>query len=90
MIRDFRDENFPVIPGNPGFSSDFRGFPEWVFEKEKKIFFFLVKITPQFILSPLKCKSVNPKTLKLHLQSIKLQKSFYSSNFFSFTCAVML
>jgi hypothetical protein len=26
-----RDENFLGIPGNPCFSSDFRGFPEWVF-----------------------------------------------------------
>jgi hypothetical protein len=27
----FRDDNFPGIPGNPFFSSDFWGFPEWVF-----------------------------------------------------------
>jgi hypothetical protein len=47
-------------------------------------------MTPQFILSTLKCNSVTPKALQLHLQSIKLQKSFYSSNFFSFMCAVML
>jgi hypothetical protein len=26
-----RDDTFPGIPGNPGFSSDFRHFPEWVF-----------------------------------------------------------
>jgi hypothetical protein len=26
-----RDENFLGIPGNPGFSRDFWGFPEWVF-----------------------------------------------------------
>jgi hypothetical protein len=32
---------------------------------------------------------MTPKALKLHLQSIKLQKSFYSSNFCYFTCAVM-
>jgi hypothetical protein len=33
-------------------------------------------MTPQFILSTLKCNSATPKALKLHLQSIKLQKSF--------------
>jgi hypothetical protein len=60
------------------------------FEKNKKIKICLVKMTPQFILSTLKCNSVTPKALKLHLQSIKLQKSFYSSNFCSFMCAVML
>jgi hypothetical protein len=32
---------------------------------------------------------VTSKALKLHLQSIRLQKSFYSSNFCSFTCGVM-
>jgi hypothetical protein len=43
--------------------------------KEKKKF-FLVKMTPQLILTTLKCNShsVTPKALKLHLQSIKLQK----------------
>jgi uncharacterized membrane protein SpoIIM required for sporulation len=49
-----------------------------------------VKITPQFILSTLKCNSRTPKASKLHLQSIKFQKSFYSSIFCYFTCAVML
>jgi hypothetical protein len=48
-----------------------------------------VKMTPQFILSTLKCNNMTPKALKLHLESIKLQKSFYSSNFFNFTCSVM-
>jgi hypothetical protein len=60
-------------------------FPIW-----EKIIIFLVKMTPQFILSTLKCNSLTPKALKPHIQSIKLQKSFYSSNFCSFTCAVML
>jgi hypothetical protein len=32
---------------------------------------------------------MTPMTLKLHLQSIKLQKSFYSSNFCYFMCAMM-
>jgi hypothetical protein len=44
---------------------------------------------PRFILSTLKCNNVTPKALKLHLQSIKLQKSIYSLNFFYFTCAMM-
>jgi hypothetical protein len=69
----------------PGFSSNFRGFPEWVFP----------------IRATLKCNNMTPKALKLHLQSIKLQKSFYSlqsiklqksfysSNFCYFTCAMM-
>jgi hypothetical protein len=75
------DENFPCKPRFPGFSSDFRIFPEWVF---KKIFFFS-EDDPQFILSTLKYNSMTPKALKLHLQSITLQKSFYSSNFCYFT-----
>jgi hypothetical protein len=57
---------------------------------EKKTTTFLVKMIPQFIASTLKCNSVTPKALKLHLQSIKLQKSFYSLNFCSFMCTVML
>jgi hypothetical protein len=32
---------------------------------------------------------MTPKALKLHLQSIKLKKSFYSSNFCYFTCVMM-
>jgi hypothetical protein len=90
VIHFLRDENFLGIPRNPGFFVRFSGFsrvgvPIWGKNK-----FFLVKMIPQFILSSLKCKSVTPKALKLHLQSIKLQKSFYSSNFCSFMCAVML
>jgi hypothetical protein len=46
-------------------------------------------MTPRLILSTLKRNNMTPKALKLHLQSIKLQKSFYSSNFFYFTCAMM-
>jgi hypothetical protein len=82
------DENFPRKPGLPCLSSDCRVFQSGCspFQFIKNI--FLVKITPQFVLSTLKCK-MTPKALILHLQSIKLQKSFYSSNFFNFTCAVM-
>jgi hypothetical protein len=48
-VKGDRDENFPGIPGNLGFSSDFRVFPEWVFVphlRKKKNNFFLVKMTP--------------------------------------------
>jgi hypothetical protein len=31
LLFGYIDENFPRIPGNPGFPSDFRGLPEWVF-----------------------------------------------------------
>jgi hypothetical protein len=65
------DENFPGKPGFPGFYGDFRVVPNL---KKNKITY------PQFILSTLKCNSMTPKALKLHLQSIKLFKSFYSSN----------
>jgi hypothetical protein len=56
-----------------------------------QIFFiyFVSENDPQFVLSTLKCNNMTPKALKLHLQSIKLQKSYYSLNFCYFTCAVM-
>jgi hypothetical protein len=58
------DENFPGKPRLSGFISDFRfsrvGVPQ---------FFFSMKMTPQFILSTLKCNNMTPKALKLHLQS---------------------
>jgi hypothetical protein len=65
IIDSIRDENFPGIPGNLGFSSDFRvfsrvGVPHL---RKKKNCFFLVKMTPQFIVSTLKCNSVTPKAL---------------------------
>jgi hypothetical protein len=47
------------------------------------------KITPQLVLSTLKCNNMTPKALKLNLQSIRLQKSFYSLNFFCFMCTMM-
>jgi hypothetical protein len=56
----------------PGFSRV--GVPH---SSKKKIFFFK---WPQDSFYP-------PQALKLHLQSIKLQKSFYSLNFCYFTCA---
>jgi hypothetical protein len=62
------------FPGNPDFSSDFRVFQSGCC--------FLGENDP-------KCNNMTTKALKLHLQSIKLQKSFYSSNFCYFTCAVM-
>jgi hypothetical protein len=46
-------------------------------------------MTPGFILSTLKCNNMIPQALKLHLQSIKLQRSFYSLNFCYFTYAMM-
>jgi hypothetical protein len=46
-------------------------------------------MTPRFILSTLKCNNMTLRALKLHLHSIKFQKSFYSSNFFNFTCTMM-
>jgi hypothetical protein len=74
---------YPEIRVFPAISVVFQWvFPIWDFFSEND--------PPQFILSTLKCNSVTPKDLKLHLQSIKLQNSFYSSNFCSFTCAVML
>jgi hypothetical protein len=47
------------------------------------------KMTPGFILSTLKCNNMTPQALKLHLQSIKLKKSFYSLNFCYFAYAMM-
>jgi hypothetical protein len=48
-----------------------------------------VKMTPQFVLSTLKCNNMTPKALKLHLQFMKPQKSYSSSNFFYFICTAM-
>jgi hypothetical protein len=45
-----------------------------------------MKMTSQLILSTLKCNSMTPKALKLHLQSIKLQKSFYCFDHSSHLC----
>jgi hypothetical protein len=48
VLALFMDENFLGKPTFPGFSNDFR-------------LIFLVKITPQFILSTLKCNNMTPK-----------------------------
>jgi hypothetical protein len=82
------DENFPGKPRFLGFSSDFQVFHSGCSHsnlKKKKIYRNFLST-----LDMLKCNTMSPKALKLYLQSIKLQKSFYSSNFLNFTCMVML